>query len=724
MNRVLGCVIFGALAGLTVHGQIRNQIYQWNDVPGGPVEPTHYVIEQGLKTVKIKAGFGDPTKRFKFEARTEDWQGGQWVDIGLGSIDLIRVHEDVQDPGDVIVEINGDTGKPGHVYGASDVRWINLPTSQTAYSRLWWVRISGDLGADGMSNFDRIDLVQVGGDLYSGLKSIGMIGNDITISGNQYGPIQGTSVLNVTVEGPGPHSGNITIASTYGRNISIAGSTSGNIAIAGSYTGSITIGADYSGLLSVARDSSGPVSIGQHLKGSIEIGAAADDDPDALIFSGRITVTGDALDTGANHIYIRKMSGGTISCRDMKLTDPYNPNNAVNEGVYIGWRLDGQYYPTTTHTGTIKVNGTLGGLVAIAGVAGTQVEVGQIQAVNLPECSGIRSANRIGPASNIHVLGDFVSGEIRTGANAPVWDPNGAALEGTITIDGSVLPRASIHTDNNPDRPVPIRAAITVKQDFGGTIRSTGAINGKIEIQGNFGIDVPPPGVSGGYIRTAQNQNLTAPIQINGGLQNVGGVLREIEILGALGSAAWICVDFDGFHANHRWESGAVVFANNQQYTGNDANARIYEVYCTKGDLNNDTIINNFDIDPFVLALTKPNEYAQAYPGLAGAHPFHTDLNCDGSLDNFDIDAFVRRLTDPCEYKKQLPDCDPCLAPCPPGEGGEGGLGAQAVADLYKQNVAPERLPAVVQAAADLAAYYGSSPRGQFWRDVHAALTK
>jgi len=38
--------------------------------------------------------------------------------------------------------------------------------------------------------------------------------------------------------------------------------------------------------------------------------------------------------------------------------------------------------------------------------------------------------------------------------------------------------------------------------------------------------------------------------------------------------------------------------------------------------------------------------------------------------------------------------------------------------------VARERLPAVVQAAADLAAYYGNSPRGRFWRDVHAGLTR
>lgn len=55
-------------------------------------------------------------------------------------------------------------------------------------------------------------------------------------------------------------------------------------------------------------------------------------------------------------------------------------------------------------------------------------------------------------------------------------------------------------------------------------------------------------------------------------------------------------------------------------------------------DLNCDGLVNNFDIDPFVLALTDPAAYALAYPDcdIAGA-----DANSDGVVNNFDVDAFV-----------------------------------------------------------------------------------
>lgn len=57
-----------------------------------------------------------------------------------------------------------------------------------------------------------------------------------------------------------------------------------------------------------------------------------------------------------------------------------------------------------------------------------------------------------------------------------------------------------------------------------------------------------------------------------------------------------------------------------------------------RGDLNCDTRIDNFDIDPFVLALVSPGEYAQQYPNC---DRMLGDMNTDGRVDNFDIDPFV-----------------------------------------------------------------------------------
>jgi YD repeat-containing protein len=61
-----------------------------------------------------------------------------------------------------------------------------------------------------------------------------------------------------------------------------------------------------------------------------------------------------------------------------------------------------------------------------------------------------------------------------------------------------------------------------------------------------------------------------------------------------------------------------------------------------RGDLNCDGLLNTFDIDPFVLALTNPDAYAAAFPAC---DRMLADVNCDGSVNTFDIDPFVLCLT-------------------------------------------------------------------------------
>jgi hypothetical protein len=58
------------------------------------------------------------------------------------------------------------------------------------------------------------------------------------------------------------------------------------------------------------------------------------------------------------------------------------------------------------------------------------------------------------------------------------------------------------------------------------------------------------------------------------------------------------------------------------------------------GDANCDGVVNNFDINAFVLALTNPTSYLQQY-----GCPVNADVNGDGAIDNFDINAFVDVLS-------------------------------------------------------------------------------
>ena len=59
------------------------------------------------------------------------------------------------------------------------------------------------------------------------------------------------------------------------------------------------------------------------------------------------------------------------------------------------------------------------------------------------------------------------------------------------------------------------------------------------------------------------------------------------------------------------------------------------------GDLNCDGLVNNFDINPFVVALSDPALYMELYPGC---DIMNADINGDGLVNNFDINPFVELL--------------------------------------------------------------------------------
>jgi hypothetical protein len=56
------------------------------------------------------------------------------------------------------------------------------------------------------------------------------------------------------------------------------------------------------------------------------------------------------------------------------------------------------------------------------------------------------------------------------------------------------------------------------------------------------------------------------------------------------------------------------------------------------GDMNCDSSVNLADVDPFVLALISPDEYAAAFPGCDLQH---ANMNADSTVDALDIDGFI-----------------------------------------------------------------------------------
>ena len=68
-----------------------------------------------------------------------------------------------------------------------------------------------------------------------------------------------------------------------------------------------------------------------------------------------------------------------------------------------------------------------------------------------------------------------------------------------------------------------------------------------------------------------------------------------------------------------------------------------------RGDLNCDSSIDSFDVDPFVLVLISgPPGYQEYYAVYPDCDHMLADVNCDGSANTFDIDPFVECLTSGC----------------------------------------------------------------------------
>ncbi len=95
------------------------------------------------------------------------------------------------------------------------------------------------------------------------------------------------------------------------------------------------------------------------------------------------------------------------------------------------------------------------------------------------------------------------------------------------------------------------------------------------------------------------------------------------------------------------WQLGGVPVSAIPTYqftvSGNAAPVAIYQLTgYPVGDLNCDGLINNGDIDPFVLAVTDESGYAAAYPEC---DRMLADCNGDTLVNNGDIDSFVALLS-------------------------------------------------------------------------------
>jgi hypothetical protein len=519
--------------------------------------------------------------------------------------------------------------------------------------------------------------------------------------------VNGTVTVHVArdpQQGSGPGARDVT-------EVDLSGASNGVLA-------ELLISADYGELGPMRVDSAGILTIAGSVVNDIIVEGA---------ITGDITISGLLeADISCDAMGDLTVVSGTVNAPGITIRGPYADFIYIGNGSVPGTlgRLEVQ----GELSGTVRILNNLGG-GEIGGDLTGAIHVGAHLTGNLDLLGALLIYG--GQYANVHLTGTL-RGALFAGGVA-----------GDITIDGSVAPGASIEVNSG------ISGDVQVGADMSGVIQvvGEGGVTGDVYIGGNltgvFQVLPHPlrpedPANLYGSLEIGRNLSGTIRVQkelwdvnqdLSGGHIIINGAFEasgQIELgLGLHGTTEFVCVDYDGYNSLDGWDPNACVRIGleppYQYFCGNTPAEHLWRVQCNKGDLTNDGAVDSLDIDAFVLALSDPPAYALAYPGMSGSREYHGNCDCQGGFDNFDIDAFTLRRTDPETYRCVYPNCDPCLGPC---SGGGDGLGAQAVGELYKKNLAPERLPYVIDAADFLAGWYKGAPRGKFWTDVHATLVK
>ncbi len=211
--------------------------------------------------------------------------------------------------------VEGDPGM-GHTRGAANLRGIDLRYT-TATSKLQGVDVQSDLGTTyGVRVHQVLNYVTVGatcggifaetgsasanihitGNCYSISFSEGTAG-PITVDGLLLGNITGRTLGNVTLNGTGTHTGNITVEQqNYGGTISINGTYGGMMSFTPALTGTVSLLGNLAGSVKVNGSLSGQVRI----NGSLLNGSQANDVWVTTTISptGAIAVDYDGWDAG------------------------------------------------------------------------------------------------------------------------------------------------------------------------------------------------------------------------------------------------------------------------------------------------------------------------------------------------------------------------------------------------------------------------------------------
>jgi hypothetical protein len=292
-----------------------------------------------------------------------------------------------------------------------------------------------------------------------------------------------------------------------------------------------------------------------------------------------------------------------------------------------------------------------------------------------------------------------------------------ANLTGQVEIGGDLLGTFQVGADLRGSAAQP---ALLVHGDLVGQIAIGMFLRGCVQINGDLHGTSDVPAI-------VVDWSLMGQIRIDGSLWDDDvEECPEIDVGGMpepLGAAA-IVVNWDGFGWEaDQWEAGATIAVGEEVYAHSDLAAHVMTTTCQKGDMDGSGATDNFDITPFVQALSDPTGYDRDHPVIAGARDFHGDCNVDGAFNNFDITAFVLRVTNEDAYFAQYPTGG-CRNPEPPpgDSGAPGSYDAQAVAAVLERSVDRQWMPHLIRIAEYVRDHSSDDGEVAFWTAVLAEL--
>jgi hypothetical protein len=655
------------------------RIRQWN-----PNITTGFTIEEPIRKITITSGH--PTEVFKFEAYDD-------VTNLPETINEISVEPGA---GTVLLAVIGDPAGE-RTLGASSLKKLDL--SAASDSTLVQVKIDADLGEDAPTAAESLGaaggltpLLDIGGNLLNNIELTEYADGDIYING------------------PGPHSGNITIGG-WAQAIEINNDFAGDVSVGaelvrlsieGGFTGSIDLGAwvrflDIGEWLSPSpafirvAGNAVDISLQSSCGGDIVIGGDASILAVYGDFSGSIEIhgegsvfiQGDVIDSGDNYVRIREAPNGSFRCENMELTGAgpdewltFGPGGLVGADISINGELSGVLCfeaPCEANVFARTINGApqpdpnmpYGGICFRGGsLEGCYVRIqetfrqGWIFATRGATAAGIiwvQNGN-IGEGSSPAPVARILTGRAATIGNPPI-DLGWIVVTGTLYPSGDGAPAIYATGD------LTARLAFTRVSDGPGT---------EIQIDGGMRAPFPPAlhvhdelegdvrvneDISEGLMIRVEDDfsgtlsvggNLEGQVLIHGSVRNGAG--DEIEIGGVLdpNSTAAIAVDYDGWHPNDVWEPGATVRIAGVPYYGNTPAMHLWEIQRCKGDMNNNGALD--PNDPNILwHVVNDNQYdyEAEFPGLEGSLAWHGDLDCSYTIAKVDVGALAFFAGDP-----------------------------------------------------------------------------